>query len=191
MTRLLQTPSQTAGPFFHLRLGGAHQHRLVEPGSSGAIRIEGRVLDGEGAPVVDALIEIWQADAEGRYVHPADRWPREPGCFTGFGRAQTDPKTGVYVFETRKPGRVPGAGGGLQAPHASLVVFARGLLGHLYSRVYFDDEAAANAVDPVLSSVRADRRGTLVAVRDGRGDPPAYRHDIVLQGPGETVFFDV
>jgi protocatechuate 3,4-dioxygenase alpha subunit len=191
MTRFGQTPSQTAGPFFHLRLGGSEQHRLVEPGASGAIRIEGRVRDGEGAAVVDALIEIWQADSEGRYAHPSDRWPHERGRFTGFGRAQSDPKTGLYAFETRKPGRVAAPGGGLQAPHASLVVFARGLLGHLYSRVYFDDELAANAVDPVLSAVDADRRGTLVAVREGAGEPAVYRHDIVLAGPGETVFFDV
>ena len=191
MTGQRQTPSQTAGPFFHLRLGGPDQHRLSDARTAGAIRIEGRVVDGDRQPVGDALIELWQADAEGRYLHPADLWPNDRGPFTGFGRACTDPKTGEYSFETTKPGRVRGPHGGLQAPHASLVVVARGLLGHLYTRVYFEDEPDANEEDPVLSSVAQDRRSTLVAARLVREGPPAYRHDIVLHGADETVFFDV
>ncbi len=191
MTLLLQTPSQTAGPFFHLRLGGPNQHRLVDEGSDGAIRIEGRVLDGERQPVGDALIELWQADAEGRYLHPADRWPRGAERFTGFGRACTDRESGQYAFETQKPGRVRAPHGGWQAPHATLVIFARGLLGHLYTRVYFEDESTENEDDPVLSSVVEERRPTLVAARLVREGPPTYRHDIVLHGPDETVFFDV
>jgi protocatechuate 3,4-dioxygenase alpha subunit len=199
VTRAGQTPSQTVGPFFHLRLGGADEHRLWPREAPGALRLEGRVLDGEGQPVVDALVELWQADAEGRFCHPHDRWPRRAGDFTGFGRAATDSKTGRYAFETLRPGRVRASPRTpLQAPHLSLTLFARGLLGHLFTRVYFDDEVAANAEDPVLLRVRPDRRSTLVATRiDGEASEAAhregrvYRHDLVLQGPDETVFFDV
>ncbi|MBV9945993.1 MAG: protocatechuate 3,4-dioxygenase subunit alpha [Myxococcales bacterium] len=195
MSRRDQTPSQTVGPFFHMRLGGAQENRLCAPAVAGALRLEGRVLDGEGQPVGDALLEVWQADGDGRFCHPLDRWPPEPGRFTGFGRATTNAKTGAYAFETRKPGRVRDAAGAWQAPHLSVVVFARGLLGHLYTRVYFDDEVRPNAEDPVLSSVPPERRRTLVASRVTAGSPgdvpDVYRHDLVLQGEGETVFFDV
>ena len=136
---------------------------------------------------------LWQADAEGRYCHPRDRWPPARGGFTGFGRSATDAE-GAYAFETQKPGRVragPGDGkGALQAPHASLVVLARGLLAHLYTRVYFADEAEANAGDPVLAQVPPARRRTLIAVR-APGSALIYRHDVVLQGADETVFFNV
>jgi protocatechuate 3,4-dioxygenase alpha subunit len=189
MSRLGQTPSQTVGPFFHMRLGEPAPGRLVAPGARGAIRIEGRVLDGGREPVADALVELWQADAEGRYCHPHDRWPPTRGGFTGFGRSATDAE-GAYVFETQKPGRVRARDGALQAPHASLVVMARGLLAHLFTRVYFDDEVAANAEDPVLLQVPPARRRTLIAVR-APGSAPIYRHDLVLQGADETVFFDV
>jgi len=188
------------GPFFHLRLGGRGQEALVAPGTPGAIRIEGRVLDGQGEPVPDALIELWQADAAGRYCHPRDLWPPTRGGFTGFGRATTD-GGGAYAFETLKPGRVhdggdpptaalPGPAGphAQAAPHVSLVVFARGLLAHLHTRVYFDDEAEDNARDPVLALVPPERRRTLIAAHIS---PVAYRHDLVLQGAGETVFFDL
>jgi protocatechuate 3,4-dioxygenase alpha subunit len=195
MSRLGQTPSQTVGPFFHMRLGEPAPSLLVPPGTRGAIRIEGRVLDGGGDPVDDALVELWQADAEGRYCHPRDRWPPARGGFTGFGRSATSAE-GAYVFDTLKPGRVrSGAGAGdgkraLQAPHVSLIVLARGLLAHLYTRVYFEDEAAANAEDPVLAQVPPARLRTLIAVR-APGSAAIYRHDVVLQGADETVFFDV
>jgi protocatechuate 3,4-dioxygenase alpha subunit len=191
MSRLGQTPSQTVGPFFHMQLGEPAPGLLVPPGTHGAIRIEGRVLDGGGEPVDDALVELWQADAEGRYCHPRDRWPPARGGFACFGRSATSAE-GAYAFETQKPGRVPtGDGDGtLQAPHASLIVLARGLLAHLYTRVYFEDEAAANAEDPVLAQVPPARRRTLIAVR-APGSAAIYRHDLVLQGAGETVFFDV
>ena len=136
------------------------------------------------------MIEIWQADVEGHYAHPSDRWPMATGGFTGFGRATTD-VLGAFAFETSKPGRVRGPGDRLQAPHASLTIVARGLLGHLYTRVYFGDEPASNAEDPVLSAVAAERRKTLIAARGTREGVPAYHFDIVLSGPDETVFFDV
>lgn len=192
-----QTPSQTVGPYFAYGLTpeqyGYPLASIAGPTLTDAetegqrIRIEGRVLDGEGAPVDDAMIEIWQADARGRYAHPADERSSNAG-FSGFGRVGTgtDPEL-RYVFETIKPGPVgPG-----QAPHASLIVFARGLLSHAYTRVYFADEAEANAADPVLASVPAARRDTLIAAREERDGQVVYRFDIVLQGERETVFFDV
>jgi protocatechuate 3,4-dioxygenase alpha subunit len=173
---VLPTPSQTVGPFFNIGLPG-DRTEVVAPGTDGAVRIEGVVYDAEG-PVVDALIEIWQAAPSGRYD--------EPG-FAGFGRAETDPQDGSYAFTTVKPGRVPGPDGALQAPHILVSVFARGLLKRLATRVYFEDEAEANAADPVLGAVDPGRRDTLVARREGN----TYRFDVRLQGHGETVFFDV
>jgi protocatechuate 3,4-dioxygenase, alpha subunit len=185
---VIPTPSQTVGPFFNIGCPG-DQAELVAPGAEGAVRVGGVVYDGDGQPVVDALVEIWQAGPSGRYDHPddpRDELPVQQG-FRGFGRAETDPDDGSYSFVTLKPGPVPGPGGALQAPHLMVSVLARGLLKRLATRMYFEDEAEANAADPVLSAVDRQRRGTLVARRDG----DAYRFDVRLQGDGETVFFDV
>ena len=185
------TPSQTVGPFFH-GLIQDDANVLVTPHTQGdRIRIEGRVRDGDGAPVPDAMLEIWQANARGRYRHPADRrdLPLDP-TFIGFGRARTD-DTGAYWFETVKPGAVPFAVAETwQAPHVNLAVSARGLLNHLLTRIYFDDEAA-NRTDPVLRRVPDARRSTLVAARTVVNGAVAYRFDVVLQGKAETGFFDL
>lgn len=193
---LRQTPSQTVGPFFAYGLTpeqyGYPFASLAQPSLAGRevagerIRIEGRVLDGEGKPIPDAMIEVWQADAEGRYAHPAD--PRgSNAAFHGFGRVGTgtDPEQ-RYYFDTVKPGSVDG----VQAPHVNLIVFMRGVLIHAYTRLYFSDEAAANARDPVLASVPADRRQTLIAEREQGPGGTRYRFDIHMQGARETVFFD-
>jgi len=192
-----QTPSQTVGPFFAYAMT-PEQYGYAFKGIAGAslaaddaegehIRLEGRVFDGAGEPVSDAVIELWQADAQGRYAHPAD--PRGSNLpFKGFGRTGTgtDPAH-RFVFLTVKPG-APAAG---QAPHMNLVVFMRGLLNHCYTRVYFEDEAEANAADPVLRAVPEARRRTLIAERhDGPGGV-VYRFDIHMQGAAETVFFDL
>ena len=185
---MLPTPSQTVGPFFNIGLPGQNQPELVAPDAPAAIRIEGSVSDGEGEPVVDALIEIWQANQAGRYAHPEDRreeLPLEDG-FRGFGRCETD-RDGRYAFVTVKPGPVPGHGGRMQAPHISVSVFARGLLKRLATRVYFPDEREANAADPLLVSLDARLRATLVAHQEER----ALVFDIRLQGEGETAFLDV
>ena len=192
-----QTPSQTVGPYFAYGLtpepygyafsGIAGGVLTAEDGDGERIRIEGRVLDGAGAAVGDAMVEIWQADGQGRYAHPAD--PRSSNArFRGFGRVGTgsDPEH-RFVFETVKPG-APAEG---QAPHVNLVLFLRGLLSHAYTRIYFSDEAEANAADPVLAAVPAERRATLIAAREESGGTPLYRFDIHLQGDRETVFFDV
>jgi protocatechuate 3,4-dioxygenase alpha subunit len=183
------TPSQTVGPFFQFLIH-AGEERAVAPNHAGAIRIEGRVTDGEGAPVPDAMLELWQADADGLYAHPDDPRPgeRDP-AFGGFARAGTD-EDGRFGFVTIKPGVVPAPGGGDQAPHLALSVFARGLLDRLVTRVYFSDDEERLAADPVLSLVDAERRPTLIAAADA-GDPSCYRFDIRLQGDGETVFFEV
>ncbi len=188
--KLKQTPSQTAGPFFHYMLTPSQSgydktsiagSALADASTVGdRIRITGCIRDGEGKPLPDALVEIWQADGKGRYAHPAD--PRASNAsFKGFGRVASD-KDGVFAFDTVKPGVI----GDGQAPHVTVILFARGGQNHLYTRIYFVDEAA-NATDPVLQSVPADRRNTLIAQREGSG----YRLDICLQGDGETVFFDV
>ena len=190
MTRLGPTPSQTVGPFFALMfLRQEPLNVLVRPETEGQrIRIEGRVLDGDGAPVDDALIEIWQANGYGRYNHPADRGeaPLDP-AFTGFGRVGTD-ESGRYWFETIKPGHVPYDAQTWQAPHIVVTVFARGLLNHLSTRLYFADEAA-NEADPVLQRVPAERRPTLLAKPESVDGKLVYHFDIVLQGEAETVFF--
>ena len=190
-----QTPSQTIGPFFSSALLGRGRDTPAPPGVRGTrIRVEGRVLDGAGDPVSDAMIEVWQANADGRYDHPSDR--REDaevhGDFHGFARLGTD-TAGRFRLETVKPGPVPGRGNARQAPHLNLVVFARGLLDHLCTRAYFSDEPEANAADPVLAAVDPPRRDTLIAVLEGARQAPlplVYRFDIRLQGGGETVFFE-
>lgn len=199
------TPSQTVGPFFAYGLtpkgrcewdpNGSYSWKetvgdnLVTPAASGTkIRIEGRVTDGDGQPINDAMIEIWQADSQGRYAHPRDN-ARPNTQFRGFGRSATD-KDGIYGFDTVKPGPVPGPNGMPQAPHIVVCIFSRGMLRQIYTRLYFADEAA-NTADPILALVPADRRGTLIAHKDVGAGRPVYRFDIRIQGEGETVFFDI
>lgn len=193
-----QTPSQTVGPFFAYGLTpeqfrypfrGIAGNVMARPGTDGAhIRIVGTVLDGERAPVPDAMIELWQANAHGRYNHPTD--DRQDNLldpdFQGFGRAGTDAQGG-FEFVTVKPGAI----GDGQAPHINLILFMRGLLSHAYTRIYFSDEAAANEADPVLAQVEPARRATLVARLDDTLAGAVYRFDIQMQGDAETVFFDV
>lgn len=191
MSVSLLTASQTVGPFFGpcLLREGASRNVLTEPATSGErIRIQGRVLDSDGAPVPDALVEIWQADAAGHYNHPADS---QPGTdFVGYGRSGTS-EDGGYWFESIKPGSVPFDGQQMQAPHIVVTVFSRGLLNHLVTRLYFADEPA-NDSDPILSRyVPAERRETLLARRETKGTIAIYRFDIIMQGPGETVFFNL
>lgn len=183
------TTSQTVGPFFSIGLDRLRINNLACPGVSGErLTIEGRVLDGDGQPVPDAMIEIWQANAHGKYAHPEDTQakPLEPG-FSGYGRVPTD-DLGLFRFTTIKPGCVPGPGGKLQAPHLVLSVFMRGLLKRLVTRIYFPGEAA-NDSDLVLGLVEPARRPTLIA-KKVRGQGAALQWDIVLQGSEETVFFD-
>lgn len=186
---LLPTPSQTVGPFFHDSMFREPLNVLVRPGAPGQrIRIEGHVYDGEAGAVDDAMIEIWQANGDGRYRHPADLGSGgEDEDFLGFGRAATD-EQGRYWFETIKPGPVGRGSENAQAPHLNLHVFARGLLDSLVTRLYFGDEQA-NAADPVLSRIETERRSTLVATPARRDDRLLYIFDIVLQGDDETVFF--
>lgn len=176
--RLIPTASQTVGPFFNFGLTADQSLGiLARDGTPGEpIRLEFRVVDGDGMPTPgDSMIELWQADATGRYP--------SSGLFFGFGRLETN-KEGICVFETIKPGAVAGA-----APHINVVVFARGLLKHLFTRVYFAGEPA-NVRDPVLALVPEARRGTLLA-HPVAGQPNAWRIEICLQGDGETVFFDL
>ena len=188
-----QSPSQTVGPYFAYSLTpedygrkGIASNRLAGLAQSDCIRIEGRVFDGVGDAVNDAMVEIWQANGAGRYAHPVDGRDDLPltDGFTGFGRAMTD-TNGWFWFETLKPGRVPGPGNQLQAPHIGIIVFSRGMQAHVFTRLYFSDEPS-NSEDPVLESIDAKRRPTLIAeLSDG-----VYRFDIHLQGDHETVFFD-
>jgi protocatechuate 3,4-dioxygenase alpha subunit len=195
LVRRGQTPSQTVGPYFTMRLTGEGENVLTTPEALGErIRIEGRVLDGDRNHIEDALVELWQADSAGRYHHPADDRtdaPLDP-AFNGFGRCASDFQTGDYFFLTVKPGPVPHPDGGMQAPHISLTIQARGMLDPTFTRVYFEDEPAANAEDPVLQSVPEGRRSTLIAALAESGDSsvPTYRFDIRYQGDDETVFFD-
>jgi protocatechuate 3,4-dioxygenase alpha subunit len=188
---LKSTPSQTVGPFFAPALLREPLNNLVGGDPAGErIRIEGRVIDGDGQPVADAMIEIWQANSHGRYNHPLDQrdLPLDP-AFTGFGRAGSDDE-GRFWFETVKPGPVPFDAERMQAPHLSVTVMSRGMLNHAITRLYFADDPA-NETDPVLGLVPASRRGTLLAQRDDADGSVVYRLDIVLQGRGETVFFNV
>ncbi len=193
MGRLGQTPSQTLGPYFSLRLGAEGENLLAGPDVPGKrIQVAGTVLDGDRRPIEDALIEVWQANAAGRYRHPDDNRTEialDDG-FTGFGRALTDFETGDYLIETVKPGPVPDPEGELQAPHLNLIIQARGMLNPSFTRVYFSDEEEANRADLVLGMVPAERRHTLVAKRGEPGDPQQYRFDIRFQGDDETVFFE-
>jgi protocatechuate 3,4-dioxygenase alpha subunit len=180
------TASQTVGPYFRIGLEHLYITDLAPSAAAGdKIAIRGRVVDGDGKPVNDALLEIWQADAHGKYAHPDDTQvkPPTPG-FKGFGRVPTD-ENGVFRFATVKPGRVPGPGGAPQAPHLLVAVFMRGLLKHLLTRIYFPDDPA-NAADPVLKLVPAQRRSTLIATKSNDG----LEWNVILQGENETVFFD-
>jgi protocatechuate 3,4-dioxygenase, alpha subunit len=176
------TPAQTVGPFLSLGLTWPDGPCVVDPTTPGAIRIGGRVLDGRGDAVGDGLIETWQADPDGQFPQADDG---EKVLFRGFGRCLTNPQ-GAWEIVTLKPAALPVAGGGTEAPHLDVSVFARGLLHRLVTRIYFADEAEANAADPVLSALPDDAaRATLVA----QPIPGGYQIDIHLQGPHETVFF--
>jgi protocatechuate 3,4-dioxygenase alpha subunit len=186
---LQATTSQTVGPFFSIGLTRLNRDDLAGPGVSGErASIEGRVLDGDGQPVPDAILEIWQANALGKYAHPDDMQDKAVEAeFSGFGRVPTDDE-GRFRFNTIKPGPVPGPQENPQAPHIVVSVFARGLLRRLVTRIYFPDEPA-NARDFALSLVPAARRATMIARRIGdRANALAW--DVRLQGPKETVFFD-
>ena len=186
------TASQTVGPFFNFGLTANKElGRMVRDGALGErIRITFHVTDGEGAPTpADSMIELWQSDANGKYDHPDDTQAAVPDPnFCGFGRLETD-ENGTCVFETIKPGCVPGPDGSLQAPHINVTVFARGLLKQLHTRVYFTGDAA-NETDPVLALVPEWRRDTLLARRTA-DQPDRWRFEIRLQGDRETVFFDL
>jgi protocatechuate 3,4-dioxygenase, alpha subunit len=185
--RLPRSPSQTVGPYLSLGLPWVDGPNVVAEDTRDAVWIRGTVTDGAGDPVADGMVETWQADPEGRFNHPDDpRGAHAEAGFRGFARCLTGPR-GEYAVRTVKPGRVPGFEGGMQAPHVDVTVFARGLLKHLVTRIYFEDEPS-NAEDPVLAHVTDPaRRATLLAARTDDG----YRFDIRLQGEGETVFFDV
>ena len=200
------TPSQTVGPFFAYGLApngrcqwdpnGHYSWKetvgdnMITPDATGQkIHIEGRVLDGDGKPINDAMIEIWQADSQGRYAQARGEQPRPNAKFTGFGRSATD-KDGVYSFDTIKPGAVPGPNGKPQAPHIVVCIFSRGMLRQIYTRLYFSDEKG-NDADQILTLVPAGRRGTLIAHKQPGSGPATYRFDIRVQGGDETVFFDI
>lgn len=188
---LPQSPSQTIGPFFHYGLLAGGENILVNEDTVGQrIRIEGVVLDGDGIAIPDALIEIWQADAQGYFDHPADPGQQKVDkSFRGFGRSDTT-DSGRFWFRTIKPGSVPWNDESYQAPHINLRIFGRGMLIPSVTRLYFSDERA-NDMDPVLNSVEQARRQTLVATLKESGELPCYCLDIRLQGEHETVFFDL
>lgn len=198
---LKETPSQTAGPYVHIGLApGAAGFNIYEtelgqdiagPHAKGErIRIEGLVIDGTGSPIKDVLLEAWQANADGNYAH-AEGGPVEDG-FRGWGRVITDFETGEWAFETIKPGCVKGRSGTMMAPHINLWIVARGINVGLNTRLYFDDEGAANTNDPVINMIEwENRRATLIAIRSEKNGAAVYRFDIRVQGEGETVFFDI
>lgn len=201
---LHETPSQTGGPYVHIGLlpqqanikvfENNFNNQLVQENTLGErIRLEGQVFDGLGLPLRDVLIEIWQADANGVYPSTADIQDKvvDPN-FLGWGRTGADFETGFWSFNTVKPGAVPGRKGTTQAPHIALIIFARGINIGLNTRVYFEDEAEANAQDPVLKGIEwAPRRQTLIAKREERDGEVVYRFDIRVQGEDETVFLDI
>ena len=182
-----QNASQTVGPYLRIGLiyGGEKQTNLVREGTTGEqILITGVVYDGEGVPITDAMIEIWQPDAQGIFNHPNDPKQAEADpTFRGFGRSETR-NEGVFQFKTIKPGSQNG-----DAPYINVNVFARGMLVHAITRIYFSDEAA-NEADPVLSALAPEQQQTLIATRDDSGDLPTYHFDIRVQGDQETVFFN-
>ena len=201
---LHETPSQTGGPYVHIGLlpkqanievfENNFNNQLVKENTLGErIRLEGQVFDGLGLPLRDVLIEIWQADANGVYPSAADSQGKQADPhFLGWGRTGADFDTGFWSFETIKPGAVPGRKGTTQAPHIALIIFARGINIGLNTRVYFEDEAEANAQDPVLKGIEwAPRRQTLIAKREERDGEVVYRFDIRIQGEDETVFLDI
>ena len=183
---LRASTSQTIGPYLRIGLEWMQIEDLAPKGVAGErVSIRGRVLDADGKPVNDAAVEVWQANSHGRYAHPEDKQgkPLEE-AFRGYGRSLTD-DNGAFRFNTIKPGRVPGPDGKFQAPHLSVTIFMRGLLKQLQTRVYFPDDPA-NQEDPILALVPAERRATLIARRSGE----VLEWNVVLQGRGETVFFD-
>lgn len=201
---LKETASQTAGPYVHIglipQMAGFDIFEknfgpvLAGPNTQGErITLEGRVFDGTGTPLRDVLLEIWQANAAGRYNHPADQQPGPlDDDFTGWGRGGSDFDSGLILFETVKPGAVTGRDGRINAPHINVWIVARGINIGLNTRLYFSDEEAANAADPVLNLIEQPvRRATLLAQRGERDGRVVYTFNIHLQGPGETVFFDV
>lgn len=209
MTRLHQqqfkeTPSQTGGPYVHIGLlpkqagFDVFEHnfdnQLAMPETQGErIHLQGHVFDGLGLPLRDVLIEIWQADSKGVYPSQADSQGKtvDPH-FLGWGRTGADFETGLWHFDTIKPGAVPGRQGKTQAPHIAVVLFARGINLGLHTRVYFEDEVEANKADPVLNSIEwATRRQTLIAERSEENGQVVYHFDIRIQGEQETVFFDI
>lgn len=187
-----QTPSQTVGPFFHYgMMVQPDMNILVDDYTKGQrIFIQGQVLDGAGQSVPDALLEIWQSDANGYFYHPADpNHALADPHFKGFGRADTV-KDGKFTFQTVKPGSVAYDDTQQQAPHINIRIFSRGMLIHAYTRLYFSDEQAANKVDPILNLVEPDRRTTLIAQLERSEGQPTYNFNIVMQNKNETVFFD-
>ncbi|MGA7696313.1 MAG: protocatechuate 3,4-dioxygenase subunit alpha [Candidatus Sulfotelmatobacter sp.] len=184
------TTSQTVGPFFKIGFKWLYCDNLAREGVSGErVTIQGRVFDGDGVPVPDAILEVWQANAHGKYDHPEDTQDKtlEPD-FKGYGRVPTSPD-GMFRFATIKPGPVPGPNGKEQAPHLVISVFMRGVLRRVVTRIYFPDEPR-NAADFVLNLVEPARRSTLIAKKVA-GRPGTLEWNVVLQGPEETVFFDL
>lgn len=200
LNRLKESASQTAGPYVHIGLtpnfaeiGGVYPHDLGstmvgEKTRGERITVTGRVIDGTGTPLRDALIEIWQADADGLYNSPSETRGSADPAFQGWGRCPTDMDSGEFRFETVKPGRVPFRDGRMMAPHITFWIVARGINIGLHTRMYFGDEEQANAEDPILARIEHRVRvPTLIAPRDGS----TYKFDIHLQGENETVFFDI
>jgi protocatechuate 3,4-dioxygenase alpha subunit len=183
------TPSQTVGPYFSLGMDGLIVSDIAGKAKGARYTIRGKVFDGEGKPVPDAVLEFWQANEDGKYGHPADNRskPADP-AFTGFGRVSTD-ADGAYSITTIKPGPVPGPGGATQAPHITVTVFMRGMLKQAMSRIYFPADPG-NAGDPVLHLVPAERRDTLIA-KAVPGHAGVLEWNVVVQGKDETVFFDI
>lgn len=198
---LNESPSQTAGPYVHIGctpvFSGIDGVYNVDPGScmvnddtrGERITVNGCVYDGNAVPLTDALIEIWQADAAGLYPSPLETRGEADPNFIGWGRSPGDMETGEFSFKTVRPGVVPYPDGRLQAPHITFWIVARGINIGLHTRLYFDDAAKANEVDPILSSIEGrDRKNTLIANTESAG---VFRFDIYLQGDRETIFFDM